>query len=205
MSSNGEVFAIAFVSLGGDIDRNRITAALTTVEAITSEICPILRTLPKSVHEYLQLRDKSHWWRIVFHIAWHFPRPFLKATRCRLMSRNGVLGGISDETIVQLYGMHGQIDLLPGLIYSALEHDLCTCSEAAIAVILGGLERFAHVCTPALPEARVLSVEQRQAFDQLRAEFQGWAQMPMAPECKLLKLADSFESPPATEWAGLPG
>ena len=89
-ASRTETFAIAFVSLAGRLDRERITAALTSVEAITGEICPVLRKLPKSVHEYLQLPENNHWWRIVFHLAWHFPRPFLKATRCRLMSRNGV-------------------------------------------------------------------------------------------------------------------
>ena len=202
-ASNGEVFAIAFVALAGEIDRDRITAALTPVEAITNEICPILRTLPKPVHKYLQLGDNSHWWRVVFHIAWHFPRPFLKATRCRLMSRNGVRGGMSDETFVQLYGMPGQTDLLPGLIYSALEHDLCTCSEAALAVILAAVERCAKVSAPARSEARALSVEQRRDFDRLRVEFQTGVQMPMTLECKLLKLTNSFESPPATEWAGL--
>ena len=58
---------------------------------------------------------------------------------------------------MQLYGMGGQTDLLPGLIYGTLEHDLCTCSEAAIAVLLGALETRADVCTPILPEARALS------------------------------------------------
>jgi hypothetical protein len=151
----------------------------------------------------LQLPEGESWWRIVFHLAWHFPRPFLKATRYRLLSKDGAPAGICDETFVQLRGMGGPPNLLPGLIYSALEHDLCTCAEAATTVILNALERHAQLGTPAGPETQALSVEQRRAFDRLRAEFEAGVQLPVTLECKLLKLADSFKSPPATEWACL--
>jgi hypothetical protein len=201
--SDGETFAIAFHPVADAIQADRIPAALAPVEAITGEIHPLLAELPKPLRERLQLPDSHSWWRIVFHLAWHFPRPFLKATRCRLLSKDGAPAGIIDETFVQLHGMGGRSDLLPGLIYSALEHDLCTCSEAAITVILNTLERHGQADTPAEPEALALSAEQRRAFDRLRAEFEAGAQMPMGLECKLLKLADSFESPPATKWAGL--
>jgi hypothetical protein len=56
---------------------------------------------------------------------------------------------------------------------------------------------------PALPEAQAISGDQRRTFDQLRAEFLAVMQMPPGLECKLLKLASSFEAPPASEWAGL--
>lgn len=82
-----------------------------------------------------------------------------------------------------------------------MTHDLCTCSEAAITVILDALEKPAQADSPAGSET--LSAEQRRQFDLLRAEFEGGAHLPMGLECKLLKLADSFESPPATEWASL--
>src|SRR5262249_33347610 len=81
--------------------------------------------------------------------------------------------------------------------------DLCTCSEAAVTVILDVLEKSSQEGTLAGPGAPALSTEQRRTFDQLRAEFEAGAQMPMNLECKLLKLADSFRSPPASEGAGL--
>jgi hypothetical protein len=196
--SRGETFAIAFCPVADGTETDRIPAALARVEAIAGEILPLLAGLPKPVRERLQLPDSDSWWRIVFHLAWHFPRSFLKATRRRLLATDGVPAGVSDETFVQLHGMGGRSDLLPGLIYSALEHDLCTCSEAAIAVILDALGKHGQAAAPTWPEA-----EQRRAFDQLRAEFETGTQMPMGLECNLLKLADSFESPPVTEWAGL--
>jgi hypothetical protein len=110
---------------------------------------------------------------------------------------------MSDETFVQLHGMGGRTDLLPGLIYSALEHDLCTCSEAAITVILDALGKHAEAGTAEGSETQPLSAEKRRAFDRLRAKFEAGAQIPEALDCKLLKLADSFESPPATEWADM--
>jgi hypothetical protein len=201
--SHGETFAIAFYPVTDGTQADRIPAALAPVEAITGEVHPLLTELPKPVRERLQLPDGDSWWRIVFHLAWHFPRPFLKATRRRLLSKDGAPAGISDETFVQLHGMGGKSDLLPGLVYSALEHNLCTCSEAALTVILDGLEKHAQAGTPAGLEAPALPAEQRRAIDHLRADFEAGAQMPMGLECKLLKLANSFGSPPATEWAGL--
>ncbi len=201
--SHGETFNIAFFPLVDSIEAERIPAALASVETITGEIHPLLGELPKPVRERLRLPDSDNWWRSVFHLAWHFPRPFLKATRRRLLSKDGAPAGISDETFVQLHGMGGRSDLLPGLIYSEMAHDLCTCSEAAVAVVLDALEKHAQAGTPAGSEVPRLSAGQRRTFDQLRAEFEAGAQMPMAFECKLLKLADSFESPPAIEWVGL--
>jgi hypothetical protein len=200
--SHGDTFAVGFSPVADGFQADRIPAALAPVEAITREAHRLLLELPKPLRERLQLPDSGSWWRIVFHLAWHFPRPFLNATRRRLLSADGAPARF-DEAFVQLYGTGGLTDLLPGLIYSKLEHDLCTSSEAAIAVIINALERYAQAATSAGPEAPTLSAEQRRAFDQLRAEFEAGAQIPMGMECKLLKLADSFESPPATEWAAL--
>jgi nucleoside phosphorylase len=202
-ASQAETFDLAFFPLTDSIDRERIAAALAYVERITDEIHPLLRQLPKPVREHLQLPESDNWWRIIFHLAWHFPRPFLNATRRRLLSKDGLAAGISDETFVQMHGMGGRGDLLPGLIYSALEHDLCTCSEVALTVLVDALETHPQARNSAEPDAPTLSAEKRRAFDHLRGEFEAGTQMPMGLECKLLKLADSFESPPATAWAGL--
>ena len=57
---------------------------------------------------------------------------------------------------------------------------------------------------PASPESQGNPADRRRTFEQLRAEFLTGTQG-LAPslECKLLKLADSFHTPPASEWAGL--
>lgn len=106
--SHGETFAVAFYSIGASIEAKRIPAALTPVETITGELYPLMRVLPKLLRERLRLPEGDNWWRIVFHFAWHFPRPFLKATRCRLLAKDGVSAGVSDETFVQLLGMGGE-------------------------------------------------------------------------------------------------
>jgi hypothetical protein len=199
-ASHAETFDVAFFAMADKIDKDRIATALATVEAITGEVCPLLPELPKWVRDRLQLPDSDDWWRIVFHLAWHFPRPFLKAARRRLLAVDGASAGSSDETVVQLHGMGGRSDALPGLIYSELGHDLCTSSEAALTVILEVLEQHAQAVKSAGPQSVRLSATQRRTFDQLRAEFAAGASIPM--DMRLLKLADSFESPPATEWAG---
>src|SRR5262249_19613005 len=157
-----------------------IRAALASVEAITSEIRPLLRELPRPIRERLQLPTSENWWRVVFHLAWHFPRPFLRATRLRLLAKDGAPYGRSDETFVQLHGTGGLSDLLPGLIFSDLEHDLCTCSDAAVGVIIDALERHAQTGPSNPPDAHGMSADQRQTFDRLRAEFLAGTQMPLS-------------------------
>jgi len=204
--SHGETYAVAFYPVTDGIQANRIPAALAPVEAITCKSHPLLRELPRPVHERLRLPDCDNWWRIVFHLGWHFPRPFLSPVRCRLLAREGTLSGISDETFVQLHGTGGRNDLLPGLIYSALQDndDLCTCSETAIGTIIEALERHVQMEQAAGASVPALSAQQRRAFDQLRADFFAGTQLPRLDlECKLLKLANSFDTPPASAWASL--
>jgi hypothetical protein len=207
-ASHGETFAVAFYPVADGIEANRIPAAIAPVEAIARKIHPLLRKLPEPVRERLRLPDNDNWWRIVFHLGWHFPRPFLSPVRCRLLARGSILWGISDETFVQLHGTGGQSDLLPGLIYSALQDndDLCTCSETAVGTIIDALERHVQMGQAAGPGAPAFSTDQRRGFDQLRADFLAGTQLPQRMldlECKLLKLADSFNTPPASEWSGL--
>jgi nucleoside phosphorylase len=197
-------FALAFYPCAEGVHTNRIRPALNAVEAITGEIHPLLRALPKPIHERLQLPTSDNWWREVFHLAWHFPRPFLRATRWRLLANGGAPSGRSDETFAQMHGTGGRSDLLPGLIFSDLEHDLCTCSEAALGAIIDALERYVQI-GPTVPlESQGVSVDQRRTFDQLRTQFfAGTLFSEPSLECKLFKLADSFDTPPASEWGGL--
>jgi hypothetical protein len=57
---------------------------------------------------------------------------------------------------------------------------------------------------PTQTGAACLSPDQRRVFDRLRDEFFAGTQLRgRCLECKLLKLASSFETPPAKDWAGL--
>jgi hypothetical protein len=145
-ASHGETFAIAFYPAADGMQANRIPAALAPVEAIIRKIHPLLREMPEIVRERLRLPDSDNWWRILFHLGWHFPRPFLSPVRRRLLAKEGTPSAISDETFVQLHGTGGRSDLLPGLIYSALQDndDLCTCSETAV----GTVSRAPQLCPP---------------------------------------------------------
>jgi hypothetical protein len=200
----GDNFVIAFYPLVGNIQPDQIQAALASVEAITGEILPLLQQLPKTIRDRLHMPDSEGWWRIAFHLAWHFPRPFLQASRLRLLVKDGELCCRCDETMVQLHGTRGLNDVLPGLIYSELKRDLCTSSEVAVGVIIDALERHVKTESSASTEAMVMSAGQRRAFDRIRSELLVATQMPgPSVECKLLKLADSFSTPPASVWASL--
>jgi hypothetical protein len=200
---HGETYSVAFYALHQTSEINLIRSTLTYIEAITCELVSLLGELPTTAREYLRLPEGQDWWRIVFHLGWHFPRAFLRPARCRLLKGNGRHQEIFDETFAQLYGTAGLSDILPGLIFSNLQEDLCSCSEAAISVILDALERKAVIGPGIRMAARALSEEERKPFDELRAQFQAETQLPVGVNCVLLRLADSFESSPATQWANV--
>jgi hypothetical protein len=196
-------FATAFYHASDAVPLADIELALQSVEAVTKEVQRLMSQLPRSAQDRLVVPRGDSWWRTVFHLAWHFPRPFLQASRKRLLTRDGQSYGQVDETFVQLYGTANQRDLLPGLIYSNLEHDIRISSEAAIDAVTEALRSCQEFTMPTASPDRNLAHKQQPLFRQLRTEFRAGIGPPLGIECKLLKLADSFEAPPATEWAAL--
>jgi hypothetical protein len=154
----GEYYTIAYYPISTEIPEDRIPPALARINAVAGEIMPLLGRLPKPVRDYLHLPEHADWWRVAFHLAWHFPRPFLGATRRRLLAKDDVPYFNADETFVQLHDTGGLSDLLPGLIRSDMGKDLCMCSEAAVQVIIQALERQAQTGTSTPPEAQGLPV-----------------------------------------------
>ena len=210
--SQQEQFAIAFYADDPSLTEERKTAAFRTVEKTTDEPRRLLASLPDSIKaERLALPDfvRSHsaiptcsnWWRAVFHLAWHFPRPFLTACRERILK--GQFGGRHEETFVQINGTGGRDDLLSGMIYSGLKDDLCLSSEAAIAVVIDALKSIPATTGPKAPNRQVITSELQLRFRDLRSKFEQYTACPhpMETSMKLMKLADSFTTPPAATWA----
>jgi hypothetical protein len=192
---------------GCSVKFTELEARLQALEQLTKEARQLLAQLPRSVAEALALPQVGDWWRNLFHLAWHFERPFLHARRVRLLSEDGGPPGRIEEACVQMWGARTRRDFFPGLMYSELEHDVCTCSEAAIDLILEKLRMPPVRSAIQGPEGLAWrpSRESLMAFRQLRARFAAAADWP-GPDglvTKLLKFADSFSTPPATEWAAL--
>jgi hypothetical protein len=199
-SNDENPYAVAFF-LDGNGESEPIEPAIRAVEAITNVALRLLSSLPNPVRERLVLPRGACWWRVGFHLAWHFRQPFLHAVRERLLTADGTKFLRAEDVFVQMHGAAGQKDLLSGLIYRRLEHDLCTCSEAAIDVVIDALQS----CQPTAMVAPSLSPEQQGLFRRLLADFEFGARaaLPHKVECKLLKLANWYETPPATDWAEL--
>jgi hypothetical protein len=182
-----------------EIDRR-----LPELDRIAAEVVPLIRQLPPAAAEYLSIPDSSNWWRILFHLAWHFPRTFLKSIRQRVLT-DGKQDAMVDETACQLDGMREWTDVIEGTIYGALEHDAYRSSEAAVRflsqVAQGQTTRPRPNGPPAIPDAA------RRKFADLRGWFERCSETGKSlsrgfdTSCKFVKLADSFTTPPASEWA----
>src|SRR5262245_60676924 len=125
---HGDIFYLAFYAHPNSAELDRVNAALSTVESLTMEALRLLSALPRPARDRLCLPESGHWWRTVFHLAWHFSRPFLRARRCRLLTKDAQSYSCNEETFLQQFGTGGQRDFLPGLIYSKLDHDICISS-----------------------------------------------------------------------------
>lgn len=199
-----DAFAVAFyISRDcGFIPTERVNGLIRRVEGVVGEIQNLCRQLPTRVREALRLPEGRDWWRTMYHLAWHFDRPFLASHRVRLLAWQGEGAMHTDETCIQQYGIGDRGDVLPGLIFGTLKHDALTASEAAVGVLIDAIRGSA-------PLPGTASGEVGRVFARLRAQFlqaaEGEESLPggMDTTVKLLRFSDSFTTPPATEWAAV--
>jgi hypothetical protein len=199
-----DVFAVAFHTPreGGFIRSERVNTLIRQTDVITDELQTLCVRLPERVRRSLCLPEICDWWRTLFHLAWHFDRPFLNSTRDRFLVSDGEPVSRVDETCIQQSGCWGRHDIVPGLIFGILKHDALTASEAAVGILLDSLRGDTRLpsgstgADPALVFARL-----REGFRQL-GEVESNTPAPKT-DVKLLRFSDSFRTPPATEWASL--
>jgi hypothetical protein len=185
----------------GFIPTDRVNALIRQAEAIAEELQNLCRRLPARVRQALCLPETREWWRTLYHLAWHFDRPFLTSYRERLLT-DGRTARRDDETIIQMHGCGGRHDVLPGLVFGTLRHDAPTASEAGIGVLLDAIRGNSP------PATGPASSGTGRVFARLREWFLRAAEHQPGPRgwetfVKLLRFSDSFTTPPATEWAGL--
>ena len=199
-----DAYAVAYYTPRdrGFLRDERVNTLVRQAESIAEELQHLCGQLPARVMDAARLPESRDWWRTLFHLAWHFDRPFLNSNRARLLTSDGRTAMRVDETFVQQNGLGGQRDIRPGMIYGTLTHDATTASEAAVGVLLDMLRD-----QPASP--RLVGEGVARAFARLRDRFlQGsklHEHMPGGDDTavKLLRYTNSFTTPPATEWAAL--
>jgi len=196
-------YAVAFSTPRdrGFIRSERANALIRHADGIAQEPQTLCSRLPTLVRQALCLPEIKDWWRTLFHLGWHFDRPFLRSQRTRLLPSDNRPTMYTDETCIQESGCEGQHDVLPGLIFGTLQHDAFTASEAAVGILIDSL-RSSHPTTP------TASSHTGRVFAQLRERFRRSGELEATmpgpkTSVKLLRYSNSFLTPPATEWAGL--
>lgn len=179
--------------------------AIQAVQELGRRLVPIVEGLPAALAERLRF-DRSdrpgNWTRVVFHLGWHFPAHGVEVTRGRILSAGEwrIHDYLCPELNIQLGRFHETPDVFPGVVVSRLDDrcDFLSATGHALRLILEaieGVERGAKV-TP------------RAEFADLRDEFEragrAIAASPDDLEVELLRVSDSFHTPPATAWARHP-
>jgi hypothetical protein len=111
-SNEENPFGIAFHAEPGTI-LDQLQDVVRTAEGITVEGLRLVTELPTPVRKRLVLPNTRSWWRCVFHLAWHFPRPFLRAARERLLVEGSHFSRI-DDVLIQKVAVHS----VPGTIWT---------------------------------------------------------------------------------------
>jgi hypothetical protein len=178
--------------------------ALTVVEQVRNRLSGIVRSLPPRLVERLGLdrhNRTSDWVALVFHLGWHFPAHGIEAGRYRILAaaKDAPWDFFCRELDLQLGGVRVSPDVYPGVMLSRLAEssDFLTASLNTLCLIqeaLDGLER------DACPEPSAEFARLHEAFSR-QAELD--ARHPVGLSVKVLRLANSFRTPPATDWAGI--
>ncbi len=184
--------------------RNPVSEAIQVARQVGERLAPLVRGLPAQLAERLgfvgALRP-SDWVEILFHLGWHFPDHGIDAGRFRILaaSEEAPWDFRCPEPELQLGGVRVSPDVFPGVVVSRLGEgsDFLTASVNALLLILEALDGIERVAEPK-PGAE---------FGRLRDTFLRLAvahsHFPRELSARVLRLADSFRTPPATEWAGI--
>lgn len=208
-----------------DDPRREITRQLAAFSRAVRPLVTLLQQLPAHVRGRLPA-EPSGWWAVLFHLAIHHPRPYLRAERWRCVNVTGPAPGVGrtipfryphEHREAEVHIQFGRLqapfeDVVPGAIWTRLaEGDIFTATTAAVELLVEWLERP----TPPPPD----SAEVRRRFAALHAQFMDYAEldrrfprpaadlpphMDWGGRCLLVKVANSFHTPPAREWCGFP-
>jgi hypothetical protein len=171
----------------------------------------LIRELPDDTRRRLGIGElygtpAEDWVWVLFHLAWHFPDHFARGAvcRCRWLATDDH-AFVAPEQSLQLSGVVGDIrDRFPGLIFSRFPHqlDLVTATSHTIDLIRSAVRSGGGF---------QVSDANR---DQLRRMHQEFAAIGGYPtrrsgadgdfdlDVRVLRLDNSFRTPPAARWAG---
>ncbi|QEL19850.1 hypothetical protein [Limnoglobus roseus] len=198
-------YAVAhyFLPDRGFVPSEHVNTLIQQVDGIAKELHRACAALPERIRLALRLPEVPDWWGTLFHLAWHFDRPFLRAARCRLMTQDDTHVVRVGESIMQEIGHSGR-DVMPGLIFSRLDDEVFSASEAAVGLILDAIDNGRSAVPPL--SAELLTRRLVQLKDQFQAASLGKVggrKGGPKTKAKALRLSDSFTNPPATSWAAL--
>lgn len=186
------------------LDNARLLEAIQTARDVCERLSSLARELPAQLATrlgFVRASPPGNWIDVLFHLGWHFPNHGIEAGRFRILSAIDEVcwEWRCHEIDLQLGGVRVSPDVFPGVIVSRLGEgsDVLAASVCALNLIseaLDGIERAAR------PQPNAEYSRLRDAF-LLHAESDD--SFPVALSVRVLRLADSFQTPPATEWAGI--
>jgi hypothetical protein len=170
----------------------------------------LIREVPNRTRERLGIREVfgtplHDWVWVLFHLAWHFPERFARGVVYRerlLQTEHGTL--VAPEDWLQLGGITGEPkDRYPGLIFSRFPHELDLVSATGHAIELlrqavRGGGSF-QVTEAVRDQVRRLHHEFN-TIGELAARHSGAACGDLV--VRVLRVDNSFRTPPASQWAG---
>ena len=176
--------------------------AIHVIQELGKRLVPVVEGLPPDLANRLgfdRVDRPMDWTRVVFHLGWHFPAHGIEVIRGRILSagEQRIQDYLCPELNIQTGQFHPTPDVFPGVVVSRLAErcDFLSATGHALRLILEAVEGV----------DRGARVGPRAEFAELRDEFERGGRLiadsPDDLEVELLRVSDTFRTPPATEWA----
>jgi hypothetical protein len=204
----GHTYAQAVYSYAAVLEPDR-SAVWRGFGPVGQRMSGLIRELPDDTRRRLGIGELygtpvEDWVWVLFHLAWHFPDHFARGAvcRCRWLTTDD-RPFVAPEQWLQLGGVVSHAtDRYPGLIFSCFPHqlDLVSATGHAIELIR---------CAVRGGGGFRVSDTNRDHLRRVHQEFAAIGNTPTRrsnaesdPDVRVLRLDNSFRTPPAARWAG---
>jgi hypothetical protein len=195
------------------------------LRAVEPQLMALVGEIPEPHASRLLPADPENWCKVLFHLAVHRRPAFLRANRLRWVDVTGPAPGVDPERTIRLpypcedrwHELRFQMwrsgsraptaDRVPGVIWSQLADDVFTSSAAAVRWLIAELRRPPRPGPGAAVVHRHFGplyehFARRGALDRHSCDLVASSPGAAAwlPEIQVVKVADSFRTPPAGDW-----
>jgi hypothetical protein len=81
-------------------DSRELGRQVSALNRVLPQLVEAVRTIPPTIASRILPTDPESWWEVLFHLAIHFPKPFLEANRIRWLKVTGLAAEVDPQRTI---------------------------------------------------------------------------------------------------------